>query len=162
MRKMTAMIVMVCVVLTAGFAVAAVNQNTNVDIGNTNNINVGGGAANSDQSQDQGQAQDQRQHQEQIANGGAGGNANATGGKGGEGGNAKSEASLKDSANSSVKNTYVSRGNLPSVGFNGFLAPGKADQGQWQILCSEMYMDWAVDDVEEASYKKGFFSYGFD
>lgn len=50
----------------------------------------------------------------------------------------------------------ITRGNLLTVSFNGLPVPGKADKGEWKVLCTEMYMDWAPEDIERATYKKGF------
>lgn len=69
-------------------------------------------------------------------------------------------STIKGSGNSSVKGSGNSqatiRGNLLTVGFNGFIAPGIAEKGEWKLLCSEMYMDWSPKDVENARYHKGF------
>lgn len=115
MKKFTAVLVMFCVVLTAGLAVAgdaSVDGDGNavgMDVGieNTVDANATGGNAQQDQNQDQNQDQMQGQIQTAIGNGGAGGNATATGGAGGNA--TGGDASLKDSANSSVKNSYVNK-----------------------------------------------------
>lgn len=53
--------------------------------------------------------------------------------------------------------TVVYRGNLPTVGFNGYLNPGTTDGIRWREVCSEIYMGWTVEDIENARDR---FSFG--
>ncbi|MDD5464529.1 MAG: hypothetical protein PHP62_05265 [Candidatus Moranbacteria bacterium] len=161
MKTRMMLMAMMLVMLTAGVAVA---DNTNIDTSNegtftqTTTANPNATATVSGV--------------EAFAGGGTGvgiGGAGIVDHSGNSENNIKvnADASMKDSGNvtgsgisnqkTQNQNVYINKGNLPTVGFNGFMSPGKADSGNWEILCKEMYMDWAADDVEEASYKKGFF-----
>lgn len=76
------------------------------------------------------------------------------------GGNANQNQNQDQKQKQDQSASAVIHGNLPSVGFNSFLNPGNGMEGDgWKVICSEVYKDWSMDEIENARRKFGFLDF---